>query len=342
MVPEASGFPGQQGPGVAHGARWAVAPRSRILRLDAGMSAGEATSAICLTLLETLLANEDGVHRGVDPVFLHDFRVAARRTRSALSQLGGVFLPEIRRHFRHEFKWLGATTGPVRDLDVHLAQMGGYRARFGADMDIDLRPLGDYLRGRRDAELQHLREALSSTRYRALVSTWRGHLAIPHADVQAALAPGPVVPVASQRIRHAYRRVMRHGRAIGPDATGNALHDLRIDCKKLRYLLEFFDSLYDADGITPPIKALKRLQDNLGEINDLEVQQSALGRLAREMQRDGPAPADCLLAMGRLMGHYERQQRKERRRFTDCFARFDEKSTRKRFKRLFEQGIPRR
>jgi CHAD domain-containing protein len=314
-------------------------PRNRILRLDAGMNAGEAASAVCLTLLDTLLANEEGVYRSLDPGFLHGFRVAGRRTRSALTQLGKVFTPDARKHFRREFKWLGTVTGPARDLDVHLKRMEESRMRYGADMDADLRPLGEYLRDRRSDEHGRLKAALVSTRYRALVSAWRGHLvASPAEDFPTPMARRPVVPVASERIWHAYRRATRHGRAIGPGAPGSALHDLRIDCKKLRYLLEFFDSLYDADAIAPPVKALKRLQDNLGEFNDLEIQQAVLARLAREMQQDGLAPANCLLAMGRLIGHYERQQKKERRRFAQCFARFDDAGTRRRFKGLFRQG----
>ena len=142
--------------------------------------------------------------------------------------------------------------------------------------------------------------------------------------------------VASDRIWRAYRRVTRHGRAIGPETPGEGLHDLRIDCKKLRYLLEFFDSLYVAEEIAPPIKELKRLQDNLGEFNDLEVQQTALRRFAHEMQRDGVDSVDCVLEMGRLVDYHGRRQQKVRRHFARCFARFDEPANRKRFRRLFK------
>ena len=41
--------------------------------------------------LQTLRINEDGVRKDLDSEFLHDFRVAVRRTRSALSQIKGVF-----------------------------------------------------------------------------------------------------------------------------------------------------------------------------------------------------------------------------------------------------------
>ncbi|MCB0284108.1 MAG: CHAD domain-containing protein, partial [Calditrichaeota bacterium] len=45
-----------------------------------------------------------------------------------------------------------------------------------------------------------------------------------------------------------------------------------IVCKKLRYLIEFFSSLYPQEAVNDAIKQLKALQDNLGDFNDLSVQ----------------------------------------------------------------------
>ena len=37
-----------------------------------------------------------------------------------------------------------------------------------------------------------------------------------------------------------YRKVCKLARSITPDTPDEIVHDLRIDCKKLRYLMEFF------------------------------------------------------------------------------------------------------
>ena len=307
------------------------------LRLQPEMLAGEAAVVVCRQLLDMIVANEEGVRRDLDSEFLHDFRVAARRTRSALSNVGKVFAPDALEHFRREFKWLGSVTSPVRDLDVYLLQMDEYRTSLPEAVGKDLAPLSQYLRRHRSAGRRRLLAAMRSKRYRQLVAQWRDYLDGPLPERSAApLAQRPALEVACKRIWRAYRKVDKNGRAIAPDTPAKALHSLRIDCKKLRYLLEFFYSLFDADDIGPLVKALKQLQDNLGEFNDLEVQKRTLQRFAHEMDEEGLTSVDSLLAMGRLLDHHDQRQRKERQRFARCFARFDDPGNQERFQRLFE------
>ena len=73
---------------------------------------------IHLALLDILDANEPGLRADLDTEFLHDFRVAVRRTRSLLGQIRRVFPQHAVDHFTAEFSWLGKLTGPPRDMDV--------------------------------------------------------------------------------------------------------------------------------------------------------------------------------------------------------------------------------
>ncbi|GMQ76280.1 MAG: CHAD domain-containing protein [Gammaproteobacteria bacterium] len=309
-------------------------------KLTVGISrdlrAEHAAAIVCRRLLDNMVANEDGVRRDLDQEFLHDFRVSVRCTRSALAQLEKVFPRDAATRFRREFKWLGSVTGAVRDLDVYLLKMDEYRASLPADAAEDLAPLNAFLRRHRSAERRRLVAALRSRRYCKLVENWRAFLDS-DADVDSAPADArrSVVEVACARIWRAYRRIHRHGRKIDADTPAESLHELRIDCKKLRYLLEFFYSLYDEDDIAPLLKSLKRLQDNLGDFNDLEVQQRTLQQFAHQMEEEGLASVNCLLAMGRLLDHLLHRQANERRRFATCFKRFSVTDNRTRFKRLF-------
>jgi len=306
------------------------------LRLDPAMRADEAMVTICRTLLETMLSNEDGTRRDLDSEFLHDFRVAGRRTRSALSQIKQVFPPRVVTHFRREFSWLGTVTGPTRDLDVYLLKMDDYKAALPEVVQKDLAPLEAFLRARQRREQRRLVEALDSERYRELIRSWRAFL---DQGVPATAAPAnagrPIRELAAERIWRACGRVLKKGKAAVGEAPAEALHALRIDCKKLRYLLEFFRSLFDPAELGRLIKALKSLQDNLGDFNDLEIQQHTLKEFARQMQEEGRAPIETLMAMGRLIAGLESRQAEEKQRFAECFTRFSQQDNRTSFRRLF-------
>ena len=76
--------------------------------------------------------NEAGIRADWDTEFLHDFRVAIRRTRSALSQIKGVLPVDAVEHFKDAFRELGRSTNRLRDLDVYLLEEETYRAMLPA------------------------------------------------------------------------------------------------------------------------------------------------------------------------------------------------------------------
>ena len=72
------------------------------------------------------------------------------------------------------------------------------------------------------------------------------------------------------------------------------LHDMRIACKRLRYLLEIFEIAFPAD-LGPFIDEIKDLQDLLGEIHDRDVQvPMLLDHLERLAERDATAARELV------------------------------------------------
>ena len=109
------------------------------------MRADAAAKLILTHLLHTMEANEAGVREDLDSEFLHDFRVAIRRTRSGLSQIKDVLPKSITREFAERFANLGSQTNRLRDLDVYLLQQESYRRMLGPDIRPALAPLFDEL-----------------------------------------------------------------------------------------------------------------------------------------------------------------------------------------------------
>lgn len=306
------------------------------LQLAPDMRADMAAKAILRELLASVRANEAGVRECLDTEFLHDFRVAVRRARSALSQIRGVFPAEAIAGLSSDLAWLGEQTNLARDLDVYLLGFDSYQASLPAALRPHLDPLRDFLSRRQQHAYADLASLLESAAYRRVVQAWEIFVDDPPAATPAAPeALTPVSRLASKRIWRVYRRVMKQGAAITPDSPAEALHELRISCKKLRYLMEFFLSLYPGKPAVKLIKALKAFQDNLGEFQDLQVQQESLRRFATEMREEQGLPPETEQAMEHLVSGLKKRQARVRKEFHERFKAFSRASVVTRFRDLF-------
>lgn len=307
----------------------------RKLVLDPTARSDDAARHIQQTLVETMVANEEGVRAQLDTEFLHDFRVAVRRTRTGLLLINDVFPNDVVEHFRQEFRWLGSVTGVTRDLDVFLLRMPDYRASLPEPVRPDLDSLERFLRAQQELEHQRTADALRSTRYVTLIRDWKKFLAkAPPRRRVPANARRPIREVAAECLSARFKRVFKKGRKIRPDSPLAPFHELRIECKKLRYLLEFFRSLYDPADLESLVSALKSLQDSLGNLNDLDVQREQLACFADQMIAQGATSSASFMAMGRLVAQFETSMTEERSRFEARFARFSRPKMRQRVRRL--------
>ncbi|MCU7838074.1 MAG: CHAD domain-containing protein [Candidatus Thiodiazotropha sp. (ex Troendleina suluensis)] len=304
-------------------------------RLDPDAPADATARQIMIGLLNTLEANISGTKANLDSEFLHDLRVATRRTRSAMSQIKGVFDPQQLEPFKQGFGWIGKVTGETRDLDVYLLHYPSFRAGLPKVLQDDLDPFYTFLQQHHKKAQAELVKKINSPHFRKTLKSWRNWLqSSPEKSTQAPNASHATAQLADQRISKLYKRVLKNGSTIGPDSPAEQLHDLRKQCKKLRYLMEFFQSLYPKPAIREPIKALKIILDNLGEFQDLEVQAQSLEDFGDQMLKEG-APASSLMAMGILVGQLLEKQVQAREAFVELFAGFSSESNQQAFRKLF-------
>ncbi|MHB1444798.1 MAG: CHAD domain-containing protein [Acidimicrobiales bacterium] len=300
------------------------------LELQPDFAAGAAVRAVLVRLSDIFEANVDGTVRELDSEFLHDLRVAVRRSRSVLKLVGDVLDEENRSYLAGELKWLGDLTTPTRDLDVYLSDL---QAEEGPAAHADLEPFRLLLAERRAGAQARLVRALRSRRTKAILAVWRATGTDP---AEGPVARIPVGRLAAERTAKALRRVSRQGRSIGAGSPPEDLHDLRKRGKELRYLLEIFASLHPRDTHRVVVGELKKLQDCLGQYQDSQFQSEGLAHFAAQLMAAGTVPAETILAMGGLAAELERRQAEARVRFGSVFARFDDPANQRRLLGMLE------
>jgi CHAD domain-containing protein len=305
-----------------------------IINLAADMRADIAAKYIYSHLLKAIKDNEQGTIADTDSEFLHDFRVAVRRTRAGLSQLKGVLPDETSTYFAAFFSWLGQITGTTRDLDVYLLTFAKYKSSLPASIRDDLDPLYEFLLGKQRKAQQELAKKLRSPKYLTTLSEWehflKGQAPLNPIEQPATLS---IKQLADRRLWKNYKRVLKEGNAITEHSPPEALHELRKSCKKLRYLLEFFQSLYPEAKIKHFIKNLKGLQEVLGNFQDCSVQEATL-RLFSEEMLNNHIHANTLLAMGVLIQNLDTHRNTARKDFFAKFATFKHEENHSAFKAL--------
>ncbi|MFL6128963.1 MAG: CHAD domain-containing protein [Mycobacteriales bacterium] len=299
-----------------------------------------AVASVLLSFLGEMEAARDGTVADVDIEFLHDFRVAVRRSRSAVKLLGDLLPADLVGWAAPQLKWLGDLTAASRDLDVHLQELPSLAARLTSGRAEDLEPMADHLTRLRAAERRSLVRGLRSARFERLRVRWRTSLE-ELAAREAEPAAGPTVQeIGSERLAAAYRRVLRRGRRITPGSPVEDLHDLRKRCKELRYLLEIFIPLLDPSGARRAVKELKTLQDVLGTFQDSEAQREALYALAADLMAREGASTRTMLAMGEIAAGLQASMHSSRSEFAATFERFGRLSVRRRMSRLSRPPAP--
>jgi CHAD domain-containing protein len=287
---------------------------------------------IHLALVELLEANEPGLRADVDTEFLHDFRVAVRRTRSLLGQIRQVLPNDVVEHFSTEFSWLGRLTGPPRDLDVLVLTL---RHRGGELTAADNQALTDALGRVQQQERERLVQALDGDRYRTLLSQWKAFLERPvPAKPDAANARASLASVVSRRAWKLSRRIACAGETIDVQTPAEELHRLRIDAKKLRYLVDVTPTFYDTSDLACVLDALKKLQRVLGDFNDADVQERRLIACGRAL--DASAPASVLMTLGRMAERCRQRREVLRQDVVEKLTRFRARQTRSACRRAFK------
>ncbi|MDP2108429.1 MAG: CHAD domain-containing protein [Rhodocyclaceae bacterium] len=270
-----------------------VAPtKAAPIPLAASAAPADAFRAIALACLDHLQQNHLGALAcdSADPEYIHQMRISTRRLRAALRLFGPQLPDGLAAALLPPLSELMAVLGPARDLDVVLAEIAAPVLTALPD-EPRLAALVGIITERRFVARQEAMRFMRSPRYGSIVlqalailhaqpetvKVGAGGTAISRtaANLGTALPDAALMGAAQTLIEFAQNRLRRLRKKVlalaGETRVDNpsSLHALRIDIKRLRYALEFFTPLASLKALRRMLLHLTRLQDALGQINDL-------------------------------------------------------------------------
>jgi inorganic triphosphatase YgiF len=271
----------------------------------AGTSAREGFKVIGRACLKQIIDNKPALLAG-DAEGVHQMRVGLRRLRAAMS-LFGVLLPDPQSAvIKSELKWLTGELGPARELEVLMQRViAPIQKRHAHWQGLSL--LSGEFDERRDTALTQAKNAVTSARFRVLtleLVAWleAGEWIEPEDDLVRDRGSLAVEVFAAEQLAYRFRKVRKRGKRLA-QLSARQRHKLRIQAKKLRYATEFFGILFphkrSAERRKRFLDILERLQDGLGELNDIAVHEDLISAMAMRRRRSNPKRA---FAAGLLTG----------------------------------------
>ena len=251
----------------------------------------EAASAeACFTmaighLLEVALQVAPIARAGIEIEGVHQLRVALRRLRSVLKVFRPITGCKQGRALDGVLRQMLGLLGPARDWDVFLAGIGADLAALLPE-DKRLKSLLSAAEAKRQAAYAALPEALDGPAWRAAVTSglaftlekpWRAGAG----DERLGLLDAPPQDFAALILGKRWGSLLEAGAEI-ETLPAEALHELRLDAKRLRYAAEVFAPVFPKKAARRFQRRLAALQEELGRSNDAAVARSLVQSLARE------------------------------------------------------------
>ncbi len=274
------------------------------------MNDADALDVLIRQRLEALVRDLPSARAG-DIEALHRTRVASRRMREALPFVDLTSHAVKTGRVRRTARGLTRALGRVRELDVALGILSECSTGTPARRRVVERVR---------ARVEQRRETLRRAMLRTLEKLAPERLV---AELVSSLAAGDTGATTAWRARLADQLVRRGGalqRAVGEAGVlfvSERLHAVRIALKKLRYAVEVVNET-DVARTRGTLKTLKRGQDQLGRLHDLNI----VGALVASVRDDAP-PGETTVELDALLQDLDTESRQLHGGFVASRARID-------------------
>jgi CHAD domain-containing protein len=262
-----------------------------------------------------------------DPEGVHSMRVASRRLRSTLRD----FTPYL--HKRRlsgagkQLKNLAAALGEVRDHDVAILALEELKTHAPLELSAALNQFIETRSGVREQARKDLTAAIETAELK-------------HLELKFVAAVDEAIAVSSRPKKHhqnkppltfaemsreiildRLKEYEKRSEGLFKPLNVDALHDMRIAVKRLRYALELFSRCWPRT-VAAQAKRAARIQGALGELHDCDVWIESIGKQIIRARKQKEKQQLAVLLW--LLNHFLRLRAKH---LTRAFARWREWET---------------
>jgi CHAD domain-containing protein len=249
-------------------------------------------------------------HAYADVENVHQLRVGTRRAAAALRIFADCLPARLREKTRKTLRALRRSAGEARDWDVFLAEVEPRLARASARHRAGLLFLFGFAQGRRDLAQEHLQEAhtAKAEAFAACIDEVIETLDRPKNPEQR------LRDLAGAMLNELLHELVSAARA--DLQSYDALHQVRILGKQLRYAMEIFESCYATEFRQNYYPEIVEMQDILGLANDSYTAWERLTTMRKHMI-DGQSKQwkRCEPGIEMLLHFHERRLPQQRRKF---------------------------
>src|SRR5215475_11299016 len=269
------------------------------ITLNGEMQAPEAFGFIAHSCVRQFAGNAHAVRRH-DPEGVHQMRVGLRRLRAAISVFSKLLPRAGTEAVKTELKCLTNELAPARELDVFVKEEIHPATEGLAHQGGKL--IEDEFVTKRDEAFERAKKAVASERFRLLlidVLEWIEIVRRNDTDDDASPSTGKF---ANKVLHRRIKKIDKQARHLAK-LSARQRHKLRIKVKKMRYAIEFFESLFPKSrqkALARLSKHLKRIQSALGSLNDFAAHRKMAANAAlKSRQSNGRVRA---FALGVVVG----------------------------------------
>ena len=295
-----------------------------ILPIDIFISGESALKIMIYALVLSIETNAIAIINGDnDPERLHQLRVAMRKIRAIFTQLQPLFDSDWSSKRKKNISYLMKKTNNKRDLDVYLIELNNYKKLIEKKYHKGLERLGKYISKTLLKENQQIIDMLNSEEFKSEISNLKYFALSDSEDAFTKDTQKPIILFVKKAIKRRYKKIVKSGIKIDKNSPPSAYHQLRIEVKKLRYMMEFFSSILQKSSYKKILPKLKTIQDILGEYQDLQVQSEHLDNFVKRTDIDDKSVMESVRILQKEMLKKASKKRSEFREEFLAFANLE-------------------